>query len=200
MELSVVVVAYNIPRELPRTLLTLSTGYQRDVSEHDYEVIVVDNGSAPAVDEAVFADLDGRFRLVRIDDAPPSPYHAANVGLRAAEGDMVAVLIDGARMVSPGFIRSALRQSHAPASGDRDARLVPRLRLPADRAALRVDEGRRRRVAREHRLAARWVSTVRNRHDGRIVGQRLVRADLREQRLVSPEGDLADAGRIRRKV
>ena len=52
---SLVVVAYNIPRELPRTLLSLSSSYQRDVTVDDYEVIVVDNGSTPPVDAAVVA-------------------------------------------------------------------------------------------------------------------------------------------------
>ncbi len=45
MQLSVIVVAYNMDRELPRTLFTLSTRCQRDVDASAYEVIVVDNGS-----------------------------------------------------------------------------------------------------------------------------------------------------------
>ena len=43
--LSVVVVAYNMTRELKRTLYSLSPKFQRDVKAQDYEVIVVDNGS-----------------------------------------------------------------------------------------------------------------------------------------------------------
>ncbi len=108
MKLSVVVVAYNIPRELPRTLLSLSVGYQRGVDETDYEVIVVDNGSTPAVNAAIFDGLSGQFRLVRIDDASKSPAQPANVGIGEARGDVVGVLIDGARLVSPGFIHFAL--------------------------------------------------------------------------------------------
>lgn len=111
MELSIVVVAYNIPRELPRTLLSLSCNYQRGVGAREYEVIVVDNGSSPAIDESIFAGLEGHFRLVRIDNAPLSPAHAANVGLREAQGRTIGVLIDGARLVSPGFVRFALAGS-----------------------------------------------------------------------------------------
>jgi Glycosyl transferase family 2 len=112
VELSVVVVAYDIVRELPRTLLSLSVGYQRGVTAADYEVIVVDNGSSPAVDPAIFRELVGQFRLLRIEDASASPAHAVNVGLQEARGDMVGVMVDGARLASPGFVRFALAGSH----------------------------------------------------------------------------------------
>jgi cellulose synthase/poly-beta-1,6-N-acetylglucosamine synthase-like glycosyltransferase len=45
-KLSVVVVVYNIPREVARTLLSLSANYQRDIPPGDHEVIVVDNDSS----------------------------------------------------------------------------------------------------------------------------------------------------------
>ena len=43
--LSVVVVAHDMARELPRTLRTLSVPYQRGIDSTAFEVIVVDNGS-----------------------------------------------------------------------------------------------------------------------------------------------------------
>src|SRR3954452_2780033 len=104
---SVVVVIYNIPREAPRTLFSLSASYQRHVSPDDYEVIVVDNGSTPAVDEKFIASLAGNFRLLRIDDAFPSPAIAANRGLSAARGDVIGLMIDGARIVTPGLVHFA---------------------------------------------------------------------------------------------
>jgi len=52
MRLSVVIVAYNMERELPRTLQALAPSYQVDGERLDYEVIVVDNGSRPAVSQA----------------------------------------------------------------------------------------------------------------------------------------------------
>jgi glycosyltransferase involved in cell wall biosynthesis len=110
---SVVVVVYDMARELPRTLHTLSREYQR--GDVNYEVIVVDNGSPVPVDPAVL-DIVPAGRLIRIDPAPPSPAHACNVGIEAASGDIVGVLIDGARMVSPGLISSAL---DAVATGNR---------------------------------------------------------------------------------
>jgi GT2 family glycosyltransferase len=106
--LSVVVVAYNMPRELPRTLHSLSAGYQRHVDADDYEVIVVDNGSTPPVDRATLERLPGNFRLIRIDPAPPSPARAVNRGLAEAKGEAIGVMIDGARLATPGLMHFAV--------------------------------------------------------------------------------------------
>jgi hypothetical protein len=105
--LSVVVVVYDMVRELPRTLHTLATGYQRGIDAEDYEVIVVDNGSPAPLGERVFAAFPGRVRSVRIDDASASPVHAANYGLALAEGELVGLMIDGARLASPGLLGTA---------------------------------------------------------------------------------------------
>jgi Glycosyl transferase family 2 len=69
-DLSVVVVVYNMPREAPRTLLSLSPRYQRYIDAADYEVIVVDNGSDPPVAPHEVESLADNFRLIRIDPAP----------------------------------------------------------------------------------------------------------------------------------
>lgn len=111
-KLSVVVVAYNIERELPRTLYTLSSLYQRDIAAADFEIIVVDNGSPRPVSESIWSSWgegSASFRLIRIDNALPSPAAAINVGLRAARGEAIGVMIDGARMASPGLLHYALR-------------------------------------------------------------------------------------------
>lgn len=106
--LSVVVVAYDMARELPRTLMTLSAGYQRGIDADDYEIIVVDNGSPVPVPASALDGLGAVARLHRVDPAPPSPAHAANVGLELAAGDLVGLIVDGARMASPGLLASAL--------------------------------------------------------------------------------------------
>jgi hypothetical protein len=107
MSLSVVVVGYDMARELPRTVRSLSARYQRDIDPADYEVVLVDNGSPEALDPSAFADFEGRLRIERLDPAPPSPAHAANVGIGLARGDLVGLLIDGARMASPRLLAGA---------------------------------------------------------------------------------------------
>ena len=106
-DVSVVVVVYNMPREAPRTLHSLSGGYQRHVDADDYEVIVVDNGSDPPFDVGAIEGLSGHFRLIRIDHALPSPAQAANRGLADARGDVIGVMVDGARIVTPGLLHFA---------------------------------------------------------------------------------------------
>src|SRR4249919_1004270 len=96
-------------RELPRTLATLAPGYQQGIEEDDYDVVVVDNGSHDPIDPALIAGFPGRIRLVRVDPAPPSPSRAANLGLELAEGELIGMIVDGARMASPGLLGWARR-------------------------------------------------------------------------------------------
>jgi len=107
-QLSVVVVTYDMARELPRTLRTLDPSYQRGVHASAYEVIVVDNGSPEPVEPDVLGAFGGVLRSTRLDPAPPSPARAANAGLAMARGDLVGLIVDGARMASPGLLAGAL--------------------------------------------------------------------------------------------
>jgi glycosyl transferase family 2 len=105
--LSVVVVAYDMARELPRTLHSMSPLYQRGIDASDYEVVLVDNGSPQPVDSALLDGFPGTIRYERIVDAPPSPVHAANRGISLARGDFVGLIVDGARIASPGLFATA---------------------------------------------------------------------------------------------
>jgi glycosyltransferase involved in cell wall biosynthesis len=106
--LSVVVVVHGMERELPRTLYSLSAEYQRGVGAEEYELIVVDNGSREPVEEALVRVAAPRSRLARLDPAPPSPARAANLGIELAEGELVGLMIDGARIASPGLLGHAM--------------------------------------------------------------------------------------------
>jgi hypothetical protein len=107
-EISIIVCACNLHREIPRTLLSLSASYQRSISADDYEVIVMDNGSNPPLPQSLVAGLAGNFRLIRIDPALPSPAQAINLGMAEARGQIIGVMIDGARIVTPGLLHFAL--------------------------------------------------------------------------------------------
>ena len=108
---TVVVVAFDMARELPRTLRSLSPRFQRDIDVDDYEVIVVDNGSREPLPESALADFGGHLRVERIAPASPSPACAANLGLGLAAGELLGLLIDGARLASPGLLATARRAS-----------------------------------------------------------------------------------------
>ncbi len=103
------VVAHGMGREAPRTLQTLARGYQQGLSGLDYEVLVVDNGSPDPLPASALEGLDGRFRLHRIDAAPASPAYAANLGVSMTRGRHVGLILDGARMVTPGVISLGMR-------------------------------------------------------------------------------------------
>ena len=109
---SVVVVAYNIPRELPRTLLSLSSRFQHHINANEYEVIVVDNGSPLPIRLEAISGLDGNYHLIRIEQAPSSPAAAANIGLAHAQGEVVGVMVDGARIATPGLLHFARHGAH----------------------------------------------------------------------------------------
>jgi hypothetical protein len=111
VKLSVVVVAFNMARELPRTIRSLSAGYQRDIQPEDYEIVVVDNGSAVPVDEAELRNLSSNVFVHRMQNATASPVPAIHVALKATRGELVGVFIDGARMASPGLLSKALAAS-----------------------------------------------------------------------------------------
>jgi glycosyltransferase involved in cell wall biosynthesis len=104
-------------REAPRTLFTLSSEYQRNVTPDDYEVIAVDIGSTPPLSDTCPIDQFGRnFRIFHAADNP-SPATAINEAARDAEGKAIAICIDGARMLSPKVVRhtiDALQMSKNP--------------------------------------------------------------------------------------
>ncbi|MCC5951659.1 MAG: class I SAM-dependent methyltransferase [Acidimicrobiia bacterium] len=107
-DLSVVVVFYNMARVATRTLHSLSRSYQVGIEGLDYEVLVVDNGSAPEqkLTEEFVTSFGPEFRLIDMgDDAHPSPVHALNRGMQEATGENLAFMIDGAHVVTPGVLR-----------------------------------------------------------------------------------------------
>jgi glycosyltransferase involved in cell wall biosynthesis len=113
LALSVVVITYDMEREIPRTLRSLAPPYQRGIDPSDYEVVVIDNGSPRPLDERILSAFPGRLRSARLQPASPSPAHAANVGLDMAKGSVIGLLIDGARMASPGLLAQALTAARA---------------------------------------------------------------------------------------
>ena len=107
-----VLVGHNMGRELPRTLLTLDQPRQRSMPRDSYEIFVLDNGSRASDRIAVSAAVDAlevEAKLIALDDAPPSPAKAANEGIAQANGSAVCLMIDGARMASPGLLSASLQ-------------------------------------------------------------------------------------------
>lgn len=105
IKLSVVVIAYNMHREIPRTVQSLSQQMQTGMREQDYEIIVVDNGSKEPL---VLPGCPANVRVVAMEQPTPSPAKAVNYGISLARGDVIGIMIDGARMASPGLLAGTL--------------------------------------------------------------------------------------------
>jgi len=110
LRLSIVVIGFDMKRELPRTVLSLLPPYQRGVSHDEVEIIVVDNGSAEPVCRDWFSP-DADIRVVRFNGGGVSPCKAINEGARLARAEHISVVIDGARIASPGLVSTALTAS-----------------------------------------------------------------------------------------
>jgi cephalosporin hydroxylase/predicted O-methyltransferase YrrM len=119
-DLSVVVVFHDMLREARRTLHSLSRAYQQGIDDVDYEVIVVENGSDPSqrLGAELVRSFGPEFRYLDLGaDASPSPVHALNRGIELTTGDAVALMIDGAHVLTPGVLRFGLAglTTYAPA-------------------------------------------------------------------------------------
>lgn len=108
--LSVVMVVHRMGEQAARTLQSLSPGYQRGIERQDYEIILVENDSDQLLGEAAARKAAGgaALRYLHARDHTKTPVHAMNEGVRQARAPHVALLIDGARMLSPGVLRSTL--------------------------------------------------------------------------------------------
>ncbi len=102
--ISIVVVFYNMQREAARTLHALSRAYQQGIEHIAYEVICIDNGSNPPMDAVWVESFGPEFRLVRPDRPSASPVAAMNAAARAARGHHLAMMIDGAHILTPGVL------------------------------------------------------------------------------------------------
>lgn len=108
-KVSVIVIAYDMAREIPRTVQSLLPPYQTGLDLDDVEIIVLDNGSNAPVREADRESWPDSVRYEYIENASPSPSAALNHGVRLARADWVGLVIDGARMLSPGVLEHGLR-------------------------------------------------------------------------------------------
>lgn len=111
--LSVIVIAHDMRREAMRTVCSLLPPYQHGITLDEYEILVIDNGSTAPLDASEIHALGPNVRYTFLEDAPPSPAHAINHGVAHTTGDLVAIVIDGACLLSPGVLSAAFLAARA---------------------------------------------------------------------------------------
>lgn len=99
--ITIIINFYNNEREAPRSLYSLSTKYQLGVSESDYNVVVIDNGSSKPLKENVVKEFGSNFSYQYYQSTHPSPCEAMNAAAKAATTPYVMLIIDGAHILSP---------------------------------------------------------------------------------------------------
>lgn len=109
--LSIVLVAYKSPRQIENTIYSLSAKHQWNVTENDYEIVVVENRSNDMLGEERARRLGANIRYFLRDEPGVSPAPAMNFGVSEARGDVVGILIDGARMATPRVVEHVLLAS-----------------------------------------------------------------------------------------
>jgi len=106
---SVILIGYRMATQLRNTLRTLETDFQREVGASDYEVILVENRSADNLPESCVRSLPGNVRYFPREEAGHSPVPAINFAFGQCRGDYIGLIMDGARMLSPGVIANAIK-------------------------------------------------------------------------------------------
>ena len=106
-ELSVVMVVHRMQREAPRTLYSLTSDYQQGVREDQYKVLVVENASEQMLCAEQVRSYGRHFRYAVYPQPSCSPAAALNFGV-PARGRILLLIVDGARILSPGILRHTL--------------------------------------------------------------------------------------------
>jgi hypothetical protein len=111
--LSLVVVVHDMPEQARRTLHSLSPAHQRGVTADAYEILVVENASPRMLGEEAALATGPNVRYFARDDGTRSPVSAVNFGVERSRAGFVGVLVDGARLVTPGVVELALLAEQA---------------------------------------------------------------------------------------
>jgi glycosyltransferase involved in cell wall biosynthesis len=109
-KLSVIIVCYEMVAQIRKTLQSLLPPYQRNISVADYEIILIDNGSVKLLDEST-RQISPNLKYVYLSPAEssPSPAPAMNRGVALSRAPLLCLMIDGARLVTPGVLSWGIR-------------------------------------------------------------------------------------------
>jgi glycosyltransferase involved in cell wall biosynthesis len=108
VKVSFVLIAYDMPLQAQNTVRSLLPDYQLGVQLEEYEVLIVENESANTISREFLDTLPANFSYHLRQETQPTPIHAINYGIERARGENVCVMIDGARLLTPGVIKNTI--------------------------------------------------------------------------------------------
>ena len=105
--LTLVIASHEMPTQVRNTLQSVLPPYQRGIAASDVHVVLIDNGSSSPLPRG---ELPAGVEYVYVapDAAAPYPGPAINEAVRTAPTEAVGVMIDGARLLTPGVLQGAL--------------------------------------------------------------------------------------------
>ena len=105
---SFVLIVYDMPAQAQNTVRSLLADYQREVRPRDYEVLIVENESGNTISSEFLRTLPANFSYHLRKETQPTPIHAINYGIENAKGANICVMIDGARLLTPGIVKNTI--------------------------------------------------------------------------------------------
>ena len=105
---SFVLIVYDMPAQAQNTVRSLLADYQREVRPRDYEVLIVENESGNTISPEFLRTLPANFSYHLRKETQPTPIHAINYGIEHAKGANICVMIDGARLLTPGIVKNTI--------------------------------------------------------------------------------------------
>ena len=104
--LSVIVVSYDMTVQIQNTLQTLLPTYQQRVEASQYGVVLIDNGSPKPLPRWMLGDAENlEYHHVPREKASVNPGVAINWAVSHNRSPMLCIMIDGARLLTPGVLR-----------------------------------------------------------------------------------------------
>ncbi len=106
--LSIIVVVNPMTELALNTIYSLSIHHQQDVTEQDYEIIVLEITSGQPLDENRLYKMGRNIRYYLRDETTESVALAIKEGIKLTHSKFVSVVADGGMLVTPGVVRAAL--------------------------------------------------------------------------------------------
>ena len=99
-------VVYDMPAQAQNTVTSLLGDYQVGASPRDYEVIIVENESKNPMSQDFIQTLPDNFHYYLRQEDRPTPIYAVEFGASKARGENICLMIDGARLLTPGVVKN----------------------------------------------------------------------------------------------